>query len=75
MGERLVEVLVVEDGTWIVIPFEKLRKGNIFKLYEDTNLEELHVDAEGNSVFVALDNAFESDGVWDIKYEAERCVR
>jgi hypothetical protein len=75
MGERLVEVLVVEDGTWAVIPFEKLRKGSIFKLYEDSNLEELHVDAEGNSVFVALDKPFESDGVWGIQCEAERCVK
>jgi hypothetical protein len=75
MRKRLVEVLVVEDGTWAVIPFEKLRKGSIFKLYEDDNLEELHVDAGGNSVFRAIDAPFESDGTWGIKCEVERCVK
>ena len=72
MGDRKVEVLVVEDGTWVVVPFKDLCKGNIFKLYEDDDMNELYIDENGDSVFVALDDAFYKEDRWGIKCEVER---
>ena len=57
------EVLTTEKPyTWIVTPFEKIKKGSIFRTYIDSEGTELSKDSKGNSVFLATSDARSENG-------------
>lgn len=60
----------VKTGKWdfIHIPFEELKKGDIFKIYEPDG--EIVTDVDGNNVFIATGNPEFIDGIGSIVYES-----
>jgi hypothetical protein len=65
---RRCEVLIVEDNTWVVIPFGELKKGDIFRLFDST--EDLPKEVDGKpykpevgNPCIALDDAYLPEGM------------
>lgn len=59
---RRTEIFV--DGKWKESDFEKIRAGDVFRLYESTG--EPVEDEKGNSEFVAKTDAYIKDGTYAV---------
>ena len=57
---------ILKDDKWIPIPFNKLRKGNRFRMFENDNSPVL--DSKGEPEWTALSDAFkDTNGQWTVK--------
>lgn len=64
MGLRraLVKTEKLVGGEWIVIRYEDIKKGDIFRTYIDAEGTKLSTDDKGNSTFQATKDAYTENG-------------
>jgi len=65
MEERRIEKFVSDEGKWVAIPFEKLHKDDVFRIFDNG---ERYVNKEdGNNVWIATGEPYlNKDGVYAI---------
>ena len=67
MNENIRKIEISRDNSWKEITFDKLREGDVFRIFESNGKEVIGNRCQ--TIFKATSNPYGSDGVWTIDIE------